>query len=110
MNISLVLNYLYPGAQWILTGETYSGLEWLDDSPKPTEKQLKDAEPMAIYHAEYESVKRARHAAYIAPDGSDALFMKYQRDEDGVTKQAWLDRVAEINAAHPYPEPPKVKK
>ena len=58
------------------------------------------------YDREVEAVKVARHAAYIAPDGSDALFMKYQRNEDGITKQAWLDRVAEINAAHPYPEPP----
>lgn len=59
------------------------------------------------YDRELERVKQQRHSAYIAPDGSDALFMKYQRQEDGVTKQAWLDRVAEINAAHPYPEPPK---
>lgn len=59
------------------------------------------------YDREVERVKQARHAAYIAPDGSDALFMKFQRNEDGVTKQAWLDRVAEINAAHPYPEKPE---
>lgn len=61
------------------------------------------------YDREVEAVKAARHAAYTAPDGSDALFMKYQRQEDGVTKQAWLDRIAEINAAHPYPEPSKAK-
>lgn len=61
------------------------------------------------YDREVEAVKAARHAAYTAPDGSDALFMKYSRSEDGVTKQAWLDRIAEINAAHPYPEPPKAK-
>ena len=53
-----------------------------------------------------EAVKSARHAAYTAPDGSDALYMKYSRQEDGVTKQAWLDRVAAINEAYPYPEPP----
>lgn len=60
-----------------------------------------------VYAREVEAVKQARHAAYIAPDGSDALFMKYQRAEDGVTKQQWLYRVAEINAAHPYPEKPE---
>lgn len=59
------------------------------------------------YDRELAAVKLARHAAYTAPDGSDALFMKYSRQEDGITKQAWLDRVAEINAAHPYPEQPK---
>lgn len=60
----------------------------------------------SLYERKVQAVKESRHAAYIAPDGSDALFMKYQRQEDGVTKQAWLDRIAEINAAYPYPEPP----
>ena len=65
-----------------------------------------EAYEAGAYDRQVEQVKAARHAAYTAPDGSDALFMKFQRSEDGVTKQAWLDRVAEINAAHPYPEPP----
>lgn len=69
----------------------------------------REAWEAGAYGREVEAVKAARHAAYTAPDGSDALFMKYQRQEDGVTKQAWLDRVAEINAAYPYPEPPKAK-
>lgn len=75
-----------------------------------TPEQLAEIEayndPQAVYEREVAAVKAQRHAAYIAPDGSDALFMKFQRSEDGVTKQAWLDRVAEINAAYPYPEPP----
>ena len=32
---------LKPGAQWVLRGEEYSGLEWLDSSQtKPTEDQV----------------------------------------------------------------------
>ena len=69
----------------------------------------REAWEAGAYDREIEAVKAARHAAYTAPDGSDALFMKYSRNEDGVTKQAWLDRVAEINALYPYPEPPKAK-
>lgn len=72
----------------------------------PEEIAEREAWEAGAYDREVEAVKAARHAAYIAPDGSDALFMKYQRAEDGITKQAWLDRVAEINAAHPYPEAP----
>ncbi len=72
----------------------------------PEEIAEREAWEAGAYDREIEAVKNARHAAYIAPDGSDALFMKFQRNEDGVTKQQWLDRVAEINAAHPYPEPP----
>lgn len=107
MDIAQILATNYPGTEWTLDGNTYDGLNWLDESPKPTEKQLETAWPDVQYKLEIENVKALRHSAYIAPDGSDALFMKYQRQEDGVTKQAWLDRVAEINAAYPYPEPPK---
>ena len=48
MNISLTLTYLRPGEEWTLNGETYDGLTWLSDTPKPTEKQIKDAEPAAL--------------------------------------------------------------
>lgn len=74
----------------------------------PTLEQIAewDAYNAAAYEREIEAVKQARHAAYIAPDGSDALYMKWQRNEDGATKEAWLARIAEINEANPYPEPP----
>jgi hypothetical protein len=35
----------YPGAQWTLNGDTYDGLEWLDDTPKPTQAELDTAWP-----------------------------------------------------------------
>lgn len=38
-----VLNSLYPGAQWSLVGDSYEGLTWHDNTPKPTEKELEDA-------------------------------------------------------------------
>lgn len=77
--------------------------EIIEREPTPEEIAEREAWAAGAYDREVEAVKAARHAAYIAADGSDALFMKYQRAEDGVTKQQWLDRVAEINAAHPYP-------
>jgi hypothetical protein len=40
MDISLILQYNYSGAEWILTGPDYEGLEWLDNSPKPTKAKL----------------------------------------------------------------------
>lgn len=42
MDISQILTLRYPGAEWILSGETYEDLEWLSDSPKPTKKELTD--------------------------------------------------------------------
>jgi len=40
MDIPQILTSKYPGAQWVLDGDDYSGLEWLDDSPKPSEAEL----------------------------------------------------------------------
>lgn len=34
----LILNY--PGAEWVLTGADYSGLNWIDNTPKPTQQEL----------------------------------------------------------------------
>lgn len=53
------------------------------------------------YDRDIEQVKLARHAAYTAPGGSDAVLAKYLRDE--ATKQEWLDAVQAINDANPYP-------
>ena len=60
------------------------------------------------YQREIDAVSAARHSAYTAPNGSDAIFMKYQRDE--ATKEEWLAAKAAIDEANPYPVAPKAKK
>jgi uncharacterized protein YhjY with autotransporter beta-barrel domain len=30
----------YPTAQWTLDGDSYDGLTWLSDTPKPTQEEL----------------------------------------------------------------------
>lgn len=40
MNMVDVLLRKFPGAQWKLDGESYEGLTWLDDTPKPTKAEL----------------------------------------------------------------------
>lgn len=107
MTLSDKIAALRPNEPFYIIGDTLDGVHFIDETVEPvTQEELAAAEPQLQYDADVEAVKQARHAAYVAPDGSDALFMKFQRNEDGVTKQQWLDRVAEINAAHPYPEPP----
>ena len=40
-NITHAIQALKPGAEWVLRGTEYSGLEWLDKSQtKPTEEEL----------------------------------------------------------------------
>jgi hypothetical protein len=40
-----VLTANYPDSQWTLDGDTYAGLTWLSDTPKPTQQELDAAWP-----------------------------------------------------------------
>ena len=59
-DITHALNSLKPGAEWVLRGNDYSGLEWLDSSQtKPTEtevnskiSELDNAEAMRLLRIE----------------------------------------------------------
>ena len=99
MNISAILLAQYPGAEWTLEGEDYDGLTWLDDTPKPTKKALEAAWPEVEHARAMEAVRIARHQAYAAPDGADAIFLQYQRGD--ATEQEWLDAVQAVKDAHP---------
>ena len=44
----MTLMYLRPGEEWTLNGDSYEGLTWLSDTPKPTKKELETAEPAAL--------------------------------------------------------------
>lgn len=39
MDIVKILSRRYDG-EWVLRGDSYEGLEWLSDSPKPTKSAL----------------------------------------------------------------------
>jgi len=94
-----VLTANYPDAEWTLNGDTYDGLTWLSDTPKPTQQELDDAWPAVQQARQQAQVDAQRHTAYVAE--SDPLFFQWQRGE--TTEQAWLDRVAEIQARYPDP-------
>ena len=59
-DIGSALQALKPRAEWVLRGDDYSGLEWLDSSQtKPTETEVNDkiveldtAEPMRLLRLE----------------------------------------------------------
>ena len=58
-DIASALQALKPGAQWVLRGTEYSGLEWLDSGQQPTEQEVKAkiieldaAEPMKLLRIE----------------------------------------------------------
>jgi hypothetical protein len=40
IDLTKCLTHLYPNAQWTLNGDSYDGLVWLSDLPKPTQEEL----------------------------------------------------------------------
>jgi hypothetical protein len=45
MKITEILIMNYPGTEWVLVGDNYEGLDWLDKSPKPTKSKLESEWP-----------------------------------------------------------------
>jgi hypothetical protein len=42
IDYALILTKNYAGSQWTLNGDSYDGLTWLSDTPKPTQAELDD--------------------------------------------------------------------
>ena len=40
IDYALILSTHYVGKQWTLNGDSYGGLTWLSDAPKPTQAEL----------------------------------------------------------------------
>ena len=73
---------LKPNAEWILRGDDFDGLEWLDTKQtKPTESEI-DAEIKRL-QAEYDAQAYARNRQADYPDWGTQLNKIY---DDGVTK------------------------
>jgi hypothetical protein len=99
MNIPLILTTNYPGEQWVLNGDDYSGLEWLSESPKPTKAALEKQSEQVEYDTQVKAVNAQRLSAY--QQESDPIFFEFQRGEN--TEEAWKAKIAEIQARYPFP-------
>jgi hypothetical protein len=106
IDYALILNANYPGTQWALDGETYDGLTWLDETPKPSQAELDAAWPQVDYNNQVEIIETTRRTQYEAQ--SDGLFFEWQRGTN--TKEAWETAVQAIKDANPYPPAPTKKK
>jgi len=67
-----VLTANYPGSVWTLNGDTYDGLTWLSDSPKPSQAELDDAWP-AVQQARADAEAAVVAARQSAVDKLAAL-------------------------------------
>ena len=98
MDLSAVLTYLRPNAEWALNGDTYDGLNWFGPGDPPTLAECETAWPTVRTLQSNKVASAQRHQAFIAE--ADPLFFAWQRGEG--TEQEWLDKVADIRARYPY--------
>ena len=106
IDYALILTANYPGAQWTLDGDDYSGLTWLDSTPKPTQAELDALWPATAYNQQVAIVETTRRTEYEAK--SDGLFFEWQRGTN--TQAAWEAAVQAVKDANPYPPAPPTKK
>ncbi len=72
IDYTAILTANYEGSAWSLNGDSYDGLTWLSDTPKPTQQELDDAWP---------AVQQARIDAQVAKQA---------------TKQSAIDKLAAL--------------
>jgi hypothetical protein len=88
---------LKPNASWVLTGTSYSGLDWKDESQtKPTEAEV-EAEVKRL-QAEYDSKDYQRKRASEYPSVVDQLDLIYHSGID-----AWKAKIKETKDKYPKP-------
>jgi len=59
----LLLNY--PSTQWLFSGDSYEGLNWLDSTPKPTQAEL-DALWIPTQEADSKAANKATASQLLA--------------------------------------------
>jgi hypothetical protein len=95
------LQSLKPGAQWTLSGDNYSGLNWLDeDQAQPTEEQC--LVEVARLQAAYDALEYQRLRAPEYPPISDYLDGIAKGDEAQV--DAYIAACLAVKAKYPKPE------
>jgi hypothetical protein len=101
IDYTAILSANYAGTQWTLNGDTYDGLTWLDETPKPTQAELDAQWPQVAYNQQVAAVETTRRTQYEAQ--SDGLFFEWQRGTN--TQAVWEAAVQAIKDANPYPPP-----
>ena len=100
MDIGSAVQSLRPKASWMLNGDEYDGLEWLDeDQSKPTEDEIN--QEIERLKAEYELTQYQRQRAPEYPsigDQLDALF------HAGVFPPEMAAQIQAIKDKYPKPE------
>jgi hypothetical protein len=97
-DLAKALTSLYPGAQWVLNGEEYSGLNWLPGNtlPKPTQKELEDEADRL--HQVWLNNQYQRDRAKAYPSFAEQFDTLYHGGYD-----AWKATIDEVKNKFPKP-------
>jgi len=79
IDYALILATNYAGKQWSLTGDSYDGLQWHDESAKPTQTELD-----ALWEATQAQVQAKEQAAKDAKASALAKLTALGLTEDEV--------------------------
>jgi hypothetical protein len=96
--IDKALLKLRPGAAWALDGNTYEGLQWLDENQSKPSREEINAEVVKL-QVEWNSKEYQRHRALEYPSIQDQLDMQYHDALNGTT--TWQDAINAVKAKYP---------
>ena len=65
IDYTLILRRKYPNAKWNLNGDNYAGLDWLDDSTKPTKIALDNLWQTVLDEIESEQIAKSNAKASL---------------------------------------------
>ena len=108
IDYTLILTVNYPNAQWSLNGDSYDGLTWLSDSPKPTQAELDAlAIPTQETLAKQACKKKASELLYATdwttiPDVADPANTPYLTNQAAFI--AWRSQIRAL-AVNPVVDP-----
>ena len=91
---------LAPGAQWVLTGDSYSGLTWIDESIEVPSEEALLAEADRL-QAEYDALEYQRLRSKEYPDMADYLDGIVKGDQDQV--DAYIAACLAVKEKYPKP-------
>ena len=92
---------LTPGAQWVLRGDGYEGLEWLDEAQtQPTEQECYDE--MNRLQAEYDALAYQRNRSLEYPNFLEYLDGVVKGDQEQIDK--YIADCLAVKAKYPKPE------
>mgnify|MGYP003352855056 CR=1 FL=1 len=102
MIVDALIN-IRPGAQWTLDGDSYEGLNWLDENQtKPTKKELEDEINRLSLQYKNDEYQRQRLSDY--PQIKDQLDMLYHDIKNGNLENGeWIKNIELVKAKYPKP-------